>query len=292
MAVAAAGVHVVERPAGLDALLSGPLASDASAGSDPARTVVWLADPDDAVLPERFRREPARRVGADPAGGHRPVLQVVTGSYDLPGARLLDLVAVMDQLRTACPWDREQTHLTLVHYLIEETYETVEAIEGGDRDHIREELGDLLLQIVFHARIAAENLDEPWTIDEVAAGIVDKLVRRHPHVFADVQVDGPGEVEMNWHALKAAEKERTSAIDGIPLSMPALTLADKLLSRSAQAGHPAVAHAAPPPIDESSLGDLLLGMVAAAREAGLDAEQSLRSSLRRFARDVRTRERG
>jgi XTP/dITP diphosphohydrolase len=281
-AVAAAGVDVVERPPALDALL----------GAGSAQTVVWLTEPGDTDLPEQLGLDFARRTEAVGVGGNRWELEVATGSYDLPGARVLDLVAVMDRLRTACPWDREQTHLTLVHYLIEETYETVEAIEAGDNDDLREELGDLLLQIAFHARIGEEDPEQPWDIDDVAAGIVDKLVRRHPHVFADVVVSGPGDVETNWHTLKTAEKARTSALDGVPLAMPALTLADKLLSRSARAGHPAVVGPGPTVTDTEQLGDLLLQTVVAARAAGLDAEQSLRSALRRFAGDVRARELG
>ena len=119
-------------------------------------------------------------------GAPRRAVEVLPGSYDLPGARLLDLVATMDRLRSpgGCPWDAEQTHESLVTYLVEETYETIEAIETGDRDHLREELGDLLLQVMFHSRIAAEHAEAPWSVDDVAGDIVDKLVRRHPHVFA------------------------------------------------------------------------------------------------------------
>ena len=127
-----------------------------------------------------------------------------------PGERLLDLVAVMDRLRSpgGCPWDARQTHASLVEYLVEEAYETVEAIEESDRVGLREELGDLLLQVVFHARIAAEDVADPWTIDDVADGIVSKLISRHPHVFGDVSADTPEQVEANWHALKAKEKGR------------------------------------------------------------------------------------
>jgi XTP/dITP diphosphohydrolase len=130
-----------------------------------------------------------------------------------PGARLLDLVAVMDRLRSpgGCPWDREQTHASLAPYLLEETYETLEAIDSGDRAHLREELGDLLLQVVFHARVAAEHPLDPWTVDDVAAGITDKLVRRHPHVFADASAESAAHVEAAWDRLKAPEKERASA---------------------------------------------------------------------------------
>src|SRR5690606_29504925 len=123
------------------------------------------------------------------------------GAYDPPGARLLDLAAVMDRLRRECPWDREQTHQSLVRYLLEETYETIEALETGSADEIREELGDLLFQAFFHARIAEEHPDRPWNIDDVAGGVVEKLVRRHPHVFADVEVADAAEVEANWETI-------------------------------------------------------------------------------------------
>ncbi len=146
-------------------------------------------------------------------------------SSDPVGSRLLDLVEVMDRLRSpgGCPWDAEQTHESLLRYLVEETYETVDAIEAGSSDGLREELGDLLLQVVFHARIAAEN--EGWDVDDVATGIVDKLVRRHPHVFSDVSVADADEVRANWEVLKAAEKGRRSPAEGVPLGQPALSLA-------------------------------------------------------------------
>ena len=155
-----------------------------------------------------------------------PELEVITGSWDLPGAHLLDLVAVMDRLRSpgGCPWDAEQTHESLVEYLVEEAYETVEAIETGDDAALREELGDVLLQVAFHARIAEER-DDPWSIDDVADGITAKLVRRHPHVFSDHVVRDADEVEANWRRLKAEEKGRESVTDGIPLALPALVLA-------------------------------------------------------------------
>ena len=148
----------------------------------------------------------------------------------------------MDRLRSpgGCPWDAEQTHASLARYLLEEAYEAFEAIEDGDLDGLREELGDVLLQVVFHARVAAERpAPEGWDIDDVAGGLVDKLVRRHPHVFADVAVSGPAEVETNWAAIKKAEKARQSAVAGIPLSQPALTLAAKLQRRAESAGVPA-----------------------------------------------------
>ncbi|HET7386358.1 MAG TPA: MazG family protein [Nocardioidaceae bacterium] len=159
-------------------------------------------------------------------------------SYDVPGTRLLELVAVMDRLRRECPWDREQTHRSLARYLLEETYETLEAIDSGDSVHLREELGDLLLQVVFHARLAQEDDAESdgFDIDDVAGGIVDKLVHRHPHVFGGLDVSGADEVAANWEALKAAEKGRASVLDGVPMALPALALADKVLGRASRAG--------------------------------------------------------
>ncbi|MEZ5115298.1 MAG: MazG family protein [Candidatus Nanopelagicales bacterium] len=221
---------------------------------------------------------------------------------DVPGARLLDLVAVMDRLRSpgGCPWDARQTHESLVEYLVEESYETVEAIETQDRDGLREELGDLLLQVAFHARIAEEDPDDPWSVDDVAAGIVTKLVARHPHVFGDAQAHTAEQVEANWHALKAAEKGRESATDGIPLALPALVLAAKLLSRTEKAGID-VPHEDGPAAtaarslvgglaSSDDLGDALLALVSAARERDWDAEQALRGAVRRRRAQVRAAE--
>lgn len=215
-------------------------------------------------------------------------LEVVMGSYDLPGSRVLDLVTVMDRLRSpgGCPWDAQQTHETLLQYLVEEAYETVEAVETGDRAHLREELGDLLLQVVFHARIAAEHDAEPFTVDDVAAGIVDKLVRRHPHVFADVHAPTAEHVEANWERLKAAEKGRESALDGIPPGLPALARAAKVMSRAGGAGLPL-----PEPTDVGDdVGEHLLAVVAAARAAGVEPEGALREALRRLETRLREAE--
>jgi len=196
----------------------------------------------------------------------------------------------MDTLRSpgGCPWDAEQTHASLVKYLLEEAYETAEAIEDGDEASLREELGDVLLQVVFHSRIAAERPAAEgggWTIDDVIDGITDKLVRRHPHVFGDTVAETAGDVEANWEALKAVEKGRTSAVDGVPLGQPALALASALIGRAAKAGVDApVARAieAPSVVDEESIGDVLLAVVAAARASGVDAETALRSAARRY----------
>lgn len=213
------------------------------------------------------------------------------------GDGLSELIAVMDRLRSpgGCPWDARQTHRSLAEYLLEEAYETVEAIESGDRDDLREELGDLLLQVVFHSRIAQEDPEDPWGIDEVARGIVAKLVRRHPHVFADaVEADGEAattaeQVESRWHELKAQEKGRASVTEGIPEALPALLRASKVLARSEhldvplpQAGDPLV-----DVDDEEALGDLLLAVVSSGRARGWDAEAALREAVRRQALRVR-----
>jgi XTP/dITP diphosphohydrolase len=164
---------------------------------------------------------------------------------DRPGEALLRLVAVMDKLRVSCPWDARQTHESLAPHLLEECYEALDALESGDPAALRDELGDVLLQVVFHARIAAEATDGTgYTIDDVAEGIMAKLIRRHPHVFADVTVSGPEEVTRNWDAIKAAERAAAGAtsasvLDSVPFGQPALTLAAQLQRRAERAGVPA-----------------------------------------------------
>lgn len=208
------------------------------------------------------------------------------------GTRVLDLVAVLDRLRSpgGCPWDAQQTHESLLEYLIEECYEVVEAVEGGDADALREELGDVLLQVVFHARIAQD--EAGFDIDDVASAIVDKLVARHPHVFASdsddpaARAQSAAEVEAAWHARKAAQKGRASVVDGIPEQLPALTRAAKVLTRSAGVGidPPSRVDQARAVLGESAteddLGALLLALVAVARERGWDAEGALRRATR------------
>jgi XTP/dITP diphosphohydrolase len=266
-AVAAAGHRVDVLPAAsVDDVLAAAVTGD----------VVWLASDEEATA---FPAVLADRIVNDEDS---PQVEVLHASYDVPGARLLDLVTVMDRLRTSCPWDREQTHGSLARYLLEETYETLEAIENGDYAHLREELGDLLLQVYFHARIASEHTEAPFDIDDVAGDIVDKLVHRHPHVFAGLDVDDASEVERNWEQLKAAEKGRGSVLDGIPQALPALSLAEKTLGR---AGRVDVT-----PELTDSLGDRLLALVVEARAAGLDAEQELRGAVRRLADAVRAAE--
>jgi len=251
--------------------------------------VVWLAEPGD---------DPPVPAGA----------KLLRGSAGLPGAHLLDLVATMDRLRVECPWDARQTHQSLAPHLLEEPYEALDALESGDEQAFCEELGDVLLQVVFHARVAAERPDG-YTIDDVADGIVAKLVRRHPHVFGDVTVSGAEEVKANWDEIKKREKadlsERAgtspagdsavSALDGVPFGQPALALAAQLQRRAARAGVPdELARLDGEPGDSDSagsggshqagqeLGRALFLLAASARELGLDPETELRAAARRY----------
>lgn len=204
----------------------------------------------------------------------------MTGAGRAPGGQspaLLDLVEVMDRLRRECPWDKEQTHRSLAKYLLEETYEVLEAIETGDRQHLREELGDLLLQVYFHARIASEGGDG-FDLDDVARGIADKLVYRHPHVFDGLAVADADEVEANWETLKAQEKQRSSPVEGVPLALPALAYADKVVGRLERAGHDVDVELA------GGIGDELLALVLRARADGIDPEQELRDAVRSLLR--------
>lgn len=217
-----------------------------------------------------------------------------------PGSTLIDLVALMDRLRSpgGCPWDARQTHASLVEYLIEEAYEAADAIGTGDRAGLREELGDVLLQVVFHARIAQEDAGNPWTIDDVAQGIIDKLIRRHPHVFADQLVGSDAELEASWHTLKAQEKGRASVTDGIPAALPALLYAGKVLNRTVafadeigpSGQYQAALDAMGGVLDEEGLGNLLLSIVAIAREQGWDAEAALRGAVHQRVDAVRALE--
>ena len=236
--------------------------------------VVWIGSADgDLGLTDALAAEVSSR--QDP-----PEVEILVGSYDVPGSRLLDLVAVMDRLRSpgGCPWDEEQTHESLVPYVIEETHELVEAIESGDRPHMVEELGDLLLQVVFHARVGQEHPEAPFGIDDVAGGIVEKLVRRHPHVFADVDADTSQEVAANWEQIKAAEKpHRTSPLDGIPEGMPALARASKAAGRLSTAGRLDLVEAA---AADDDLGSRLFALVLEARDNGQDPEAALRAVVR------------
>jgi XTP/dITP diphosphohydrolase len=179
----------------------------------------------------------------------------------------------MRRLRAECGWKREQTHRSLARYLLEETHETLEAIDTGDAAHLREELGDLLLQVYFHAVIAEEAGE--FTLDDVAGDIIAKMWRRNPHVFGDAVGGTPQEINNAWEAIKATEKQRSSVTEGIPPTLPALLYADKVLDRLAREGA-----SVEPAGDE--LGDRLLALVAEARASGVDPEQSLRDAVRRL----------
>ncbi|MDF5754794.1 MazG family protein [Spongiactinospora sp. TRM90649] len=262
------------------------------AAPDPARLVaearsaqvVWLAAQDgDADVMRAFGH--AAVALDDP-----PEIEVVPGSYDLPGARVLDLVAVMDRLRTECPWDAEQTHESLVPYLLEEAYEVLETVEEGDRAALREELGDVLLQVAFHSRVASDREDDGFDIDDVAQGIVDKLIRRHPHVFGTVSVRGADEVNDNWETIKAAERTAKgggSALDGVPMGQPSLTLAAKLQRRAERVGAPAELPGDLAARGVSPLGARLFELVREARAEGLDPEAELRAAARAYRDHVR-----
>ena len=235
--------------------------------------------------------------------------QVLNGSHDLPGAHLLDLVSIMDTLRVSCPWDREQTHSSLLRYLLEEAYEAAETIEAGDLAALREEIGDVMFQAFFHARIAAERpaADGGFTIDDVADTLAAKLVRRHPHVFGSVSVSSAADVNANWEEIKKAERAAKAAatrfgaapsvLDGVPFGQPALSLAAQLQRRAQRAGidvaadFAGAAGGAGSADGAGSVGDALMALVARAREAGLDPELELRAAARRFADSVRERER-
>jgi XTP/dITP diphosphohydrolase len=206
-----------------------------------------------------------------------------------PHPELDELIATLERLRApgGCPWDREQTHESLVRYLVEESAELVEAIEDGSREERIEELGDVLYQVLFHADIAREAGE--FTIEDVAANMTRKMVGRHPHVFGDAVADTPEAVMVSWDAIKAVEKaDRTSVLDGIPPGMPALALAEKVVGRAAKVG--VVPSAIPVPTTEDELGAQLLAMVTAARDAGLDPERALRSAIRGLQADVRLAE--
>jgi tetrapyrrole methylase family protein/MazG family protein len=200
-------------------------------------------------------------------------------------AEVQALEEVVRRLRAECPWDREQTHETLERYLVEETYEVLDAIASGDPAHLEEELGDLLFQVVFHSTIATE---EGWFgLTDVVSGIHDKLVARHPHVFGDVEVADAAEVASNWERLKAAEKGRASVLDGVPPALPALMLAAKVLRKATVAGVQ-VDGAAMSAADD--LGGRLLQICVEANEAGIDPEAALRHRVGELMEEIRSTE--
>ncbi|WP_194411146.1 MazG family protein [Microbacterium cremeum] len=227
---------------------------------------------------------------------------------------LREAAEVMHAVRDRCVWTQQIDHRALVPYLVEESAELIDAVEDGTRAELREELGDLLWQVLFHAEIASRDPDDPFDIDDVARGLTDKMVRRHPHVFADAVATTPEEVLVHWNAAKAAEKStRTSVLDGVSERMPSLALAQKLLSKAAQVGVVPPARVqradesaggsltlgdqvhsrgieAGEPATEDELGDALLALVATARANGWDAERALRERLRGLEREVRAAE--
>ena len=196
---------------------------------------------------------------------------------------LIRLVEVMKKLRTDCPWDAEQTHESLIRYQLEESYEFIEAVESGNRADLKEELGDLLLQVYFHAEIADEDEREPFNIDDVAAGIVDKLIARHPHVFGDVKVNSSADVKRNWEEIKNEEKGRTQFDEGVPIGQPALPLAAKLILRAEKNGLNLPPTTQPASgVDENSLGDAFLSLISWAVERDIDPEAALRKAALRY----------
>ncbi|MGI5204168.1 nucleoside triphosphate pyrophosphohydrolase [Spirillospora sp. CA-108201] len=281
----------------LPALLDAGVVPDLVEEPDPAvlvadarrADVLWVAAPEGG---EALMRGIGALVVDDPLD-----VEVLHGSYDLPGARLLDLVSVMDTLRRECPWDRKQTHATLVPYLLEESYEVLDTVQAGDYGALREELGDVLMQVAFHSVVAAERDDGTgFTIDDVAGAIVDKLVRRHPHVFGDVTVSGADEVNANWEQIKAAERAEksgaeASALDGVPMGQPALSLAAQLQRRAARMGAPSGLADGVAEEAGAELGGRLFALVREAGERGVDAESELRAVSRVFRDRVRAWER-
>nr|WSY54366.1 nucleoside triphosphate pyrophosphohydrolase [Streptomyces sp. NBC_00886] len=267
--------------AGITVVEASPTAEELVTACTEGQTVVVIASGEG---------EPALTDGlARLAGSGRvrmPELELLPASYDLPGARLLDLVQVMDRIRAECPWSSQQTHKGLAKYGIEEAYELVEAIEDGDRDELREELGDVLLQVVFHARIAEEDPDTPFSIDDVAGGIVTKLIHRHPHVFGDETASTPEEVKAHWLRTKAVEKQRTSITEGIPMGQPGLALAAKLASRVRTAG----LEVRLPGGD--GIGYELLALAVRAEADGVDPEAALRAAGRAYRDAIREKEGG
>jgi NTP pyrophosphatase (non-canonical NTP hydrolase) len=255
------------------------------------KRIVWLAPPDVDFEDLELGETPVR---------------VVRGSSGLPGSHLIDVVEVMDTLRVSCPWDREQTHASLLKYLLEEAYEAAEAIEMSDFVSMREELGDVLFQAVFHARVAAERpvSEGGFTIDDVADVLVAKLKRRHPHVFGSVSVSSADEVNRNWEEIKKAEKASralaagsgpASVLDGVPFGQPALSLAAQLQRRAERAGVQLPSDVGDAEGTDgataSDVGEELMRVVARARSAGVDPELALREAARRFADDVHDWER-
>ena len=210
-------------------------------------------------------------------------------------SELIRLREVMDKLRSpgGCPWDAEQDHSSLLKYLLEESYEFIESVENNDRDAMQEELGDLLLQVYFHSRMAEEDAKQPFNIEDVAKSVADKLIRRHPHVFAGEVVDSSADVLENWEKQKAAEKGRTSAIDGVPLAQPALPLATKVLYRLKKLNYD-LSVSEPiklnDDVDQDQFGQILLGLITQAVDKGLDPEAALRQATKELIVQIQEHE--
>jgi len=209
-------------------------------------------------------------------------------------SELQRLVEVMDRLRSpgGCPWDAEQTHQSLIKYLLEESYEFVDAIETEDREGMREELGDVLLQVYFHSRMAQDHPTDPFSIEDVARGIADKLISRHPHVFENLEVSGTEEIIDNWEAIKAKEKGRTSAIDGIAMSQPALPLVSKILYRAEKyaVDLELPTYASDEEASENSVGRALAAVIGWAHANGIDPENALRAQARKMIAEILVKE--
>ena len=212
----------------------------------------------------------------------------------MSGSELQRLVEVMDRLRSpgGCPWDAEQTHESLVKYLLEESYEFIDSVDAKDREGMREELGDVLLQVYFHSRIAQDHPTDPFSIEDVARSIADKLIRRHPHVFEGLQVSGTEEIIENWEEIKAKEKGRTSALDGVALAQPALPLVEKLLYRAEKykVNVELTKYQSDKPATQESVGEALASIIAWARENEIDPENALRLYGRQIAEQIKAAE--
>ena len=212
----------------------------------------------------------------------------------MSGSELQRLVEVMDRLRSpgGCPWDAEQTHESLIKYLLEESYEFIDSVDAKDRDGMLEELGDVLLQVYFHSRIAEDHPTDPFSIEDVARAIADKLIRRHPHVFNGLEVSGNQEIIDNWEEIKAKEKGRTSALDGVALAQPALPLVEKLLYRAekyrVEVSLPK--YQSDKPATEESVGQALASIIAWARDNEIDPENALRLYGRQIAEQIKAAE--
>jgi XTP/dITP diphosphohydrolase len=280
--------------------LLGPAGWRAVSGGRPLAAVPGASATADALRAEGFEVTDVADLAAAtalpgdvvclvPAGAPVGDDPVVAGAPEPAGAGLLDVVTVMDRLRSpgGCPWDAEQTHSSLRGYLLEEAHEAYDAIVDDDPLAMREELGDVLLQVVFHARVAAEAAPERrFDVDDVAAELVAKLVRRHPHVFGDAGPRDVEQVEAGWEEIKKAEKQRRSPTEGVSRSQPAASWGAALVRRAGRVGLPTPAPAELSTASPEELGERLLAVVAAASARGWDVEDALREAVRRYAGEL------